>query len=156
MGDRLATIDMDRKGGCCAPFGGAGSPSNTMWPGTDVRVLVLSQGQERTSAIFRMKNDAITVTVIILTTCRIAIYFDVYASVCCSSAGCYGYYTTGNNNRSVLFTRTLLLSTNVIVSYIKSEITQRHIYKPLCCGVASSFCGFCVDVCFVYKQQFCT
>ena len=35
MGDRLATIDMDRKvGGCCALFRGwAGSPSNTMWPG---------------------------------------------------------------------------------------------------------------------------
>jgi len=35
MGDYLATIDMGRKvGGCCAPFrGGAGSPSNTMWPG---------------------------------------------------------------------------------------------------------------------------
>jgi len=30
---RLATIDMRRKRGCCAPFGrGAGSPSNTMWP----------------------------------------------------------------------------------------------------------------------------
>ena len=32
----MATIDMRRKkgGGCCAPFvGGAGSPSNTMWPG---------------------------------------------------------------------------------------------------------------------------
>jgi len=37
MGDRLATIDMDRKvgGGCCAPFrGGAGFPSNTVSPGT--------------------------------------------------------------------------------------------------------------------------
>jgi len=34
MGDRLATIYMCRKvGGCCAPFGWAGSPSNTMWPG---------------------------------------------------------------------------------------------------------------------------
>jgi len=36
MGDRLATIDMDRKmGGLLYPFprGGAGSPSNTMWPG---------------------------------------------------------------------------------------------------------------------------
>ena len=36
MGDRLATIDMGRKEGCCcAPLGGggcAGSPSNTMWP----------------------------------------------------------------------------------------------------------------------------
>jgi len=33
---RLATKDMGRKlGGCCASFwrGGAGSPSNTMWPG---------------------------------------------------------------------------------------------------------------------------
>ena len=39
MGDRLATIEMGRKVGgggllCqCVPFGGAGSPSNTMWPG---------------------------------------------------------------------------------------------------------------------------
>jgi len=35
MGDRLAPIDMGHKegGGCCAPFGGAGSPSNTIWPG---------------------------------------------------------------------------------------------------------------------------
>ena len=35
MGYRLATIDMGRKFGDCAPFwgGGAGSPSNTMWPG---------------------------------------------------------------------------------------------------------------------------
>jgi len=34
MGDRLATIDMGRKvgGDCCAPFRGAGSPSNTVWP----------------------------------------------------------------------------------------------------------------------------
>ena len=33
MGDRLATIDMSRKlGGECAPLGGAGSPSNTLWP----------------------------------------------------------------------------------------------------------------------------
>jgi len=35
MGDHLATIDMGRKfGGCvaCACLGGAGSPSNTMWP----------------------------------------------------------------------------------------------------------------------------
>ena len=36
MGDRLATIDMGRKeGDRCTPFGGgggAGSPSNTMWP----------------------------------------------------------------------------------------------------------------------------
>ena len=31
----MATIDMGRKeGSCCVPFaGGAGSPSNTMWPG---------------------------------------------------------------------------------------------------------------------------
>jgi len=36
MGDRLSTMDMGRKmGGCCAPFRwGAGSPSNTMSPGT--------------------------------------------------------------------------------------------------------------------------
>jgi len=35
MGDRLATIDMGRQeGGCCSPFGGgAGSPSNILWPG---------------------------------------------------------------------------------------------------------------------------
>ena len=33
MGDRLATIVRGRKLGGCAPFGGAGSPSNTMWPG---------------------------------------------------------------------------------------------------------------------------
>ena len=33
MGDRLARIDMGRKGGLLYPFqGGAGSPSNTMWP----------------------------------------------------------------------------------------------------------------------------
>jgi len=36
-GDRLATIDMDRKeGSCCAPFAGrvgAESPSNSIWPG---------------------------------------------------------------------------------------------------------------------------
>ena len=39
MGDRLATIDVDRKvGGCCAPFfeggGRAGCPSHIMWLGT--------------------------------------------------------------------------------------------------------------------------
>jgi len=38
MGDHLATIDTGRKvGGCCDPFrdrGGAGSTSNTMWPGS--------------------------------------------------------------------------------------------------------------------------
>jgi len=34
MGDSLATIDMDRKKGAAVPLsGGAGSPSNTMWPG---------------------------------------------------------------------------------------------------------------------------
>ena len=34
MGDHLATIDMGRKvGAAVALFGGAGSPSNTMWPG---------------------------------------------------------------------------------------------------------------------------
>ena len=36
MGDRLSTIDMDRKVGAVVPRsigGGAGSPSNTMWPG---------------------------------------------------------------------------------------------------------------------------
>ena len=34
MGYRLATIGMSRKDGCCcAPFGGAGSPSNAVWPG---------------------------------------------------------------------------------------------------------------------------
>ena len=39
MGDRLATIDMDQKLECCAPFffwggeGGAESLCNTMWPG---------------------------------------------------------------------------------------------------------------------------
>jgi len=33
MGDRLARIDMGRKGGLLYHFqGGAGSPSNTMWP----------------------------------------------------------------------------------------------------------------------------
>jgi len=33
MGDRLATIDMGRKlGGAVSLMGGAGSPSNTMWP----------------------------------------------------------------------------------------------------------------------------
>jgi len=34
MGDRLATINIGRKGGgCCALSGrGAGSPSNTIWP----------------------------------------------------------------------------------------------------------------------------
>jgi len=36
MGDRLATVDKSRKvGSCCAPFRGrAGSPSNTMLPGS--------------------------------------------------------------------------------------------------------------------------
>jgi len=33
MGDRLATTDMGRKLGGCAPYRRAGSPSNTMWPG---------------------------------------------------------------------------------------------------------------------------
>jgi len=34
MADHLLTIDIGQKQrGCCAPFGGAGSPSNTMWPG---------------------------------------------------------------------------------------------------------------------------
>jgi len=33
MGDRLVTIDMARKLGAVPLFGGAGSPSNTMWPG---------------------------------------------------------------------------------------------------------------------------
>jgi len=32
MDDRLVTIDMGRTLGMC-PFGGAGSPSNTTWPG---------------------------------------------------------------------------------------------------------------------------
>ena len=32
MGDHLATMDIGHIGGC-APLGGAGSPSNTMWPG---------------------------------------------------------------------------------------------------------------------------
>jgi len=35
MGDRLSAIDMDRKVGAVVPCsigGGAGSPSNTMWP----------------------------------------------------------------------------------------------------------------------------
>ena len=34
MSDRLATINTKRKvGDCYAPFWGAGSPSNTIWPG---------------------------------------------------------------------------------------------------------------------------
>jgi len=34
MGDRLATTDMGRKEGAAVPLlGGAGSSSNTMWPG---------------------------------------------------------------------------------------------------------------------------
>ena len=36
MGDRLATTDIGQKLGAAVPFlwgGGAGSPSNTMWPG---------------------------------------------------------------------------------------------------------------------------
>ena len=33
MGDRLATIDMDRKVGVCPFLGGAGSLCNTLWPG---------------------------------------------------------------------------------------------------------------------------
>ena len=36
MGDRLATISMGQKVGgllCSFPWGRAGSPSNTMWPG---------------------------------------------------------------------------------------------------------------------------
>ena len=33
MGDRLDTTDMSQKLGAMPPFGGAGSPSNTMWPG---------------------------------------------------------------------------------------------------------------------------
>jgi len=34
MGDRLAATDMsENRGWGCAPFWGAGSPSNTMWPG---------------------------------------------------------------------------------------------------------------------------
>jgi len=33
MSDHLATIDIGRRLGGCAPLGGAGSPSNTMWPG---------------------------------------------------------------------------------------------------------------------------
>ena len=35
MGDRLATIDMGRKVGAAVPLslGGAGSRTNTMWPG---------------------------------------------------------------------------------------------------------------------------
>ena len=38
MGDRLATIDMDRKGGgLLCPFpGGSWAPSNTMWPGYEI------------------------------------------------------------------------------------------------------------------------
>ena len=130
MGDRLATIDKCRRGRAAVPLSGELGLHLTQ---CGQGVLGLGQGQDADIRHLQNENDAITVTVIILTTCRIAIYFDVYASVCCSSAGCYNYYTTGNNNRSVLYTRTLLLSTNVIVSYIKSEITQRHIYKPLCC-----------------------
>jgi len=45
MADRLATIDIGRKeGGCCANFGGVGSPSNTMSPGprtTSIRSGIL-------------------------------------------------------------------------------------------------------------------
>jgi len=33
MGDHLDTTDMSQKLGAMPPFGGAGSPSNTMWPG---------------------------------------------------------------------------------------------------------------------------
>ena len=34
MGERLATIDKAEKRGAAVPLsGGAGSPSNTMWPG---------------------------------------------------------------------------------------------------------------------------
>jgi len=35
MSDRLATVDMGRKEGAAVPFRGlgAGSPSNTVWPG---------------------------------------------------------------------------------------------------------------------------
>ena len=33
MGDSLATIGMGQKLGGVSVFGGAGSPSNTMWPG---------------------------------------------------------------------------------------------------------------------------
>jgi len=36
MGDRLSTLDVGRKVGAAVPLlgGGAGSPSNTMWPGS--------------------------------------------------------------------------------------------------------------------------
>jgi len=34
MGERLATIDMDRKLRAVPLLGGAGSPSNTVWPGS--------------------------------------------------------------------------------------------------------------------------
>jgi len=33
MGDRLATTDMDRKLGRCAPFWGKLGPRLTLWPG---------------------------------------------------------------------------------------------------------------------------
>jgi len=53
---------------------------------------------------------------------NIAIYFDVYAMFCCCSAGCYDYYTTGNNDRFVLYALSWLLLTDVIVWYIKKVI----------------------------------
>ena len=40
MGDRLATIDMRRRGGCCAPSGGSWAPSNTMWPGAEINLRI--------------------------------------------------------------------------------------------------------------------
>jgi len=88
---------------------------------------------------------------------NIAIYFNVCASVCCCIAGCCNCYTTGNNNRSVLYALSLLLLTDVIVWYIKSYITQRHIScKPLCCWGTSSFCALCVNVYLMYKLQIYT
>jgi len=33
MGDHWATIDRAKKWGLLCPFGGAGCPSNTIWPG---------------------------------------------------------------------------------------------------------------------------
>ena len=75
MGDRLVTIDVGRKvGGCCAPFhGGAGSPSNTVWPGPRpasipsgilINLTVWPQYTNVTDRTDRQRSDSIGRTVL--------------------------------------------------------------------------------------------
>jgi len=57
------------------------------------------------------------------------VYYISTLFVCCCSASCCNYYASGNNDRSVLYTRILLLSINAIVSCIKRDCTTPHLLQ---------------------------